>query len=88
VQYDRQIIAAVTAEDPASMALMYDKYDSADAAGALQNTFVSAATTLGDLSEPSKLRPWLFALARDECRPDFCRAARAARDLTCPSRIA
>ena len=81
VQYDRQIIAAVTAEDPAGMAMMYDKYaaalygychwmldDSADAAGALQNTFVIAATTLGDLSEPSKLRPWLFALARDECR--------------------
>ena len=61
--------------------MMYDKYaaalygychwmldDSADAAGALQNTFVIAATTLGDLSEPSKLRSWLFALARDECR--------------------
>jgi DNA-directed RNA polymerase specialized sigma24 family protein len=58
------------------MAMMYDKYaaalygychwmldDSADAAGALQNTFVIAATTLGDLSEPSKLRPWLFAAA-------------------------
>jgi RNA polymerase sigma factor (sigma-70 family) len=63
------------------MAMMYDKYaaalygychwtldDSADAAGALQNTFVIAATALGDLSEPSKLRPWLFALARNECR--------------------
>lgn len=61
--------------------MMYDKYaaalygychwmlhDSADAAGSLQNTFVIAATALGDLSEPSKLRPWLFALARDECR--------------------
>ena len=43
-------------------------HDSADAAGALQNTFVIAATALGDLSEPSKLRPWLFALARNECR--------------------
>jgi RNA polymerase sigma factor (sigma-70 family) len=81
VQYDGQIIEAVTAEDPAGMALMYDKYaaalygychwmlgDSADAAGALQDTFVIAATTLGDLSEHSKLRPWLFALARNECR--------------------
>jgi RNA polymerase sigma factor (sigma-70 family) len=81
VEYDRQIIAAVTAEDPAGTAMMYDKYaaalygychwmlhDSADSAGALQNTFVIAATTLGDLSEPSKLRLWLFALARNECR--------------------
>ena len=61
--------------------MMYDKYaadlydychwmlhDSADAAGALKNTFVIAATTLSDLSEPAKLRPWLFALARNEGR--------------------
>ena len=61
--------------------MMYDKYaaalygychwmlhDSPDAAGALQNTFVIAAARLGDLSEPSKLRPWLFARARNECR--------------------
>jgi RNA polymerase sigma factor (sigma-70 family) len=60
---------------------MYDKYaaalygychwmlhDSADSARALQSTFVIAATTLGGLSEPSKLRPWLYALARNECR--------------------
>jgi DNA-directed RNA polymerase specialized sigma24 family protein len=63
------------------MVLMYDKYaaaldgycdwmlhDSADAAGALPNTFVIAATALCDLSEPSKLRPWLFVLASNECR--------------------
>ena len=43
-------------------------HDSADAAESLQDTFVLAATTLSDLPEPSKLRPWLFALARNECR--------------------
>ena len=43
-------------------------HDSADAAEALQDTFVVAAATLSELSEPSKLRPWLFALARNECR--------------------
>jgi RNA polymerase sigma factor (sigma-70 family) len=72
--------------------MMYDKYaaalygychwmlhDSADSAGALQSTFVIAATTLGDLSEPSKLRPWLFALARNECRRRI-RPASAACD--------
>ena len=92
VQYDRQIIAAVKAEDPAGMAMMYDKYaaalygychwmlhDSADSARALQNTFVIAVTTLGDLSEPSKLRPRLFALARNECRRRI-RPASAACD--------
>ena len=74
------------------MAMMYDKYaadlygychwmlhDSADAAGALKDTFVIAATTLSDLSEPSKLRPWLFALARNECRRRI-RPTSAARD--------
>ena len=43
-------------------------HDSADAAASLQDTFVIAAATLSDLSEPSKLRPWLFALARNQCR--------------------
>ena len=43
-------------------------HDSAAAAGALKDTFVIAAATLSNLSEPSKLRPWLFALARNECR--------------------
>jgi RNA polymerase sigma factor (sigma-70 family) len=92
VQYDRQIIAAVTAEDPAGMAMMYDKFaaalygychrmlhDPADAAGALKDTFVIAAMTLGELSDPGKLRPWLFALARSECRRRI-RPASAARD--------
>ena len=69
------------AKDPAGIAMAYDRYaadlfgyshwilhDSAAAAGALKDTFVLAAATLGNLSEPSKLRPWLFALARNECR--------------------
>ena len=72
---------AITAGDPAGIAMAYDRYaaalygychwmlhDSADAAESLQDTFVLAATTLSDLPEPSKLRPWLFALARNECR--------------------
>jgi RNA polymerase sigma factor (sigma-70 family) len=43
-------------------------HDSAAAAGALKDTFVIAAATLSSLSEPSKLRPWLFALVRNECQ--------------------
>ena len=92
VQHDREIVAAITAEDPAGMAMAYDRYaaalygychwmlhDSADAAGALKDTFVIAAATLSDLSDPSKLRPWLFALARNECRRRI-RPTSAARD--------
>ena len=75
------MVAAITAGDPAGIAMAYDRYaaalygychwmlhDSADAAESLQDTFVVAAATLGELPEPSKLRPWLFALARNECR--------------------
>ena len=80
-EHDRQVVAAITAGDPAGIAMAYDRYaaalygychwmlhDSADAAESLQDTFVLAATTLSDLPEPSKLRPWLFSLARNECR--------------------
>ena len=80
-EYDRQVVLAITAGDPAGIAMAYERYaaalygychwmlhDSADAAESLQDTFVLAATTLSDLPEPSKLRPWLFSLARNECR--------------------
>ena len=80
-EHDRQVVVAITAGDPAGIAMAYDRYaaalygychwmlhDSAAAAESLQDTFVLAATTLSDLPEPSKLRPWLFALARNECR--------------------
>ena len=80
-QYDRDVVAAITARDPRGIAKAYDKYaaalygyshwilhDSAAAAGALKEVFVIAAATLSDLPEPPKLRPWLFALARNESR--------------------
>ena len=90
--YDRDIVAAVRAGDRAGIAMAYDKYaaalygychwmlhDSADAAGALRDTFVIATATLGDLAEPSELRPWLFALARNECQRRI-RTTSATRD--------
>ena len=80
-EHDRRVVAAIAAGDPAGTGMAYDRYaaalygychwmldDSADAAESLQDTFVLAAATLNDLPEPSKLRPWLFALARNECR--------------------
>jgi RNA polymerase sigma factor (sigma-70 family) len=80
-QYDRDVVAAITARDPTGIAKAYDRYaaalydyshwilhDSAAAARALKEIFVIAAATLSDLPEPSKLRPWLFALARNESR--------------------
>ncbi len=78
---DREVAAAIAAGDPAGIALAYDRYaaalygychwmlhDPAGAAEALQDTFVIAAATLGDLPGAPELRPWLYAVARTECQ--------------------
>ena len=80
-EYDCQIVTLIAAGNPAGIAMAYDRYaaalygycqwmlsDLADAAAALQDTFVIAVATLSDLPEPATLRPWLFARARSECR--------------------
>ena len=80
-EHDREVLAAIAAGDPAGIAMAYDRYaaglygychwmlhDAAGAAESVQDTFVLAAATLGGLPEPVKLRPWLFALARNDCR--------------------
>jgi RNA polymerase sigma factor (sigma-70 family) len=77
---DREIVAAIVAGDPAGLAAAYDSYaaalhaycrsllaEPADAADAVQDTFVVAAAKLGDLRDPDRLRPWLYAVARNEC---------------------
>jgi RNA polymerase sigma factor (sigma-70 family) len=76
---DRDVVAAIATGDPAGIAVAYDRYaaslygychwmlhQSEDAGEALRDTFVVAAT-LGDLPEAPKLRPWLYAVARNEC---------------------
>jgi RNA polymerase sigma factor (sigma-70 family) len=77
---DREVVAAVVAGDPAGLAEAYDRYaaslytycrtmlrESADAADAVQDTFVIASSKLAQLRDPSKLRTWLYAVARNEC---------------------
>jgi RNA polymerase sigma factor (sigma-70 family) len=76
---DRELVAAIAAGDPAGIAVAYDRYaaglygychwmlnQAGDPGEAVQETFVVAAT-LGDLPEAPKLRPWLYAVARNEC---------------------
>jgi RNA polymerase sigma factor (sigma-70 family) len=78
---DREVVAAIAAGDLAGLADAYDQYaeslygychwmltDPADAADAVQDTFVVAAGRLGGLRDPRKLHPWLYAVARNECR--------------------
>lgn len=78
---DRETVAAVAAGDPAGLADAYDEYarslygychwmlgDPDDASDSVQDTFVIAASRLGGLGDPRKLRPWLYAVARNECQ--------------------
>jgi RNA polymerase sigma factor (sigma-70 family) len=77
---DRDIVAAIVAGDPAGLSAAYDRYaadlfaycqvlltESADAADAVQDTFVIAADKVSALRDPDRLRPWLYAVARNEC---------------------
>ncbi len=83
-EHDREVLAAIAAGDLSGIATVFDRYaaglygychsllhDAAAAAESVQDTFVLAAATLGELPEPAKLRPWLFALARNDCRRRF-----------------
>src|SRR5258708_28851260 len=78
--HDREIVAAILAGDPAGLAAAYDHYASAlytycrslltepaDAADAVQDTFVVAASKLAGLREPDPLRPGPYAVARNQC---------------------
>jgi RNA polymerase sigma factor (sigma-70 family) len=77
---DPEIVAAIVFGDPDGLAEAYDRYavplyayccsmlrEPADAADAVQDTFLIAAAKLRGLRDPSKLRPWLYAVARNEC---------------------
>jgi len=77
---DREVVAAIVAGDPAGLAEAYDRYatplysfcrtmlrEPADAADAVQDTFVIAAPRMAGLRDPERLRSWLYAVARNEC---------------------
>src|ERR1700693_2403638 len=77
---DPEVVAAIVAGDPAGLAEAYDRYavplyaycrstlrEPADAADAVQDTFLIAVPKLRGLRDPGKLRPWLYAVARNEC---------------------
>lgn len=77
---DPEVVAAIVAGDPAGLAEAYDRYamplysycrsllrEPADAADAVQDTFLVATAKLRDLRDRAKLRSWLYAVARNEC---------------------
>jgi RNA polymerase sigma factor (sigma-70 family) len=78
--HDSEIVAAIAAGDADALAAAYDRYaaplhafcrslltDPAEAAGAVQDTFVIAAARLAGLHDRDCLKSWLFAVARNEC---------------------
>jgi len=80
---DRELVAAIVAGDPDGLAEAYDRYAAAlytycrlmppdpdpqgGAALAVQDTFIIATARLQGLRDPDQLRPWLHAVARNEC---------------------
>ena len=76
---DSEFVASIVSGDPEGLAAAYDKYsadlygycrsllqDPNDAADAVQDTFVIAASKLAGLRNPERLRAWLFTVARNE----------------------
>ena len=73
------MVEAILAGQEAGLAAAYDRYAASmygychsllaepAAAAAVQDTFIVAADGLGGLREPARLRPWLYAVARNEC---------------------
>lgn len=77
---DSEVVAAIVEGDPDGLAEAYSRYaaplyslcramlrEPADAADAVQDTFIVAAARLSGLRNPERLRPWLYAVARNEC---------------------
>lgn len=76
---DADLVRAASAGDRQAFAVMYDRYanrlhdfccgmlaDRDAAADCVQDAFCTAATCLGDLREPDKLRAWLYGIARHQ----------------------
>ncbi len=76
---DATTVAAYLAGDRSALAVIWDRYgdtlyDTAaamtgnreDAADMVQDVFVLAAEKLGQLRDPTRLKPWLFAILRNE----------------------
>jgi RNA polymerase sigma factor (sigma-70 family) len=86
---DRTLVAAHLGGDRSALGDIYDRYapvlydtaaamlrDPHEGADAVQDVFVAASQHLGQLRNPDRLRPWLFAILRNEV---YRRSSRQAR---------
>jgi RNA polymerase sigma factor (sigma-70 family) len=99
---DRALVAALVSGDPRGLEGAYRTYsnrlytycrgflhDPDAAADAVHDTFVLASQRADQLREPDRLRPWLYAIARNECLRQLRGRARQvplaeAGDVTAP----
>ena len=90
--HDRDIVAAIMEGDSTGVAAAFGRYaqrlyaycrsqltEPADAADAVRDIFVIASAEISRLTQPDRLRAWLFALARHECQWRQRTAAPSAR---------
>jgi RNA polymerase sigma factor (sigma-70 family) len=76
---DANLVAGHLAGDPGALAGIYDRYadslhdtaaamlnDRSEAADVLQDVILVAAERLEQLRDPERLKPWLFAILRNE----------------------
>ncbi len=76
---DADLVTGHLAGDRSALAVIYDRYsdtlydtaaamlrDRTEAADVLQDTILIAAERLGQLRDPTRLKPWLFAILRNE----------------------
>ncbi|HEV7721294.1 MAG TPA: sigma-70 family RNA polymerase sigma factor, partial [Iamia sp.] len=88
---DAMLVSGLVGRDPAAVADLYDRYaerllgfctgmlrDPHEAADALHDTILVAAERIGQLRDPERLRPWLYAIARTQCLSRLRRRARTA----------
>ncbi len=88
---DADVVQALLAGDTSALGDMYDRYSDRlysyaitllrnpdAAADAVSDTFLLAASRMGQLRDPSRLRPWLYAICRNECMHYHRRAAHVA----------
>jgi RNA polymerase sigma factor (sigma-70 family) len=77
---DRELVAELLDGGARSLGAVFERYGDRihdycwsilrsphDAADITQETFLLAAERVGQLRDPDKLRPWLYAIARSEC---------------------
>jgi RNA polymerase sigma factor (sigma-70 family) len=97
---DRAVACAIAAGDATGLAAAFGEYapglytycrsqlaEPADAADALQDTFVIASSRVAGLRDPGRLRAWLFAVARNECHGRLPTGVIAVARNECPGRL-